>query len=62
MENIAWIFDGIGTAIVSVIFGVILGGTIGYKVGVRQKVKQSQMAGNNSTQNQIGNINKYGDK
>lgn len=67
MENISWIFDGIGTSIVMLIIGVIIGGgiggRIGYKIGIKKSVKQKQVvkskqvAGDNTTQNQIGNIN-----
>ena len=48
-----WIFSGIGTAIVS----FLLGGAVGYQIGVSSKNKQSQKAGDNSTQIQIGNTN-----
>ena len=51
-----WIFDGIGTEIISLIVGGCLGGVIGYRVGIKSKIKQSQKGGNNSTQTQIGNI------
>ncbi|MDD5943212.1 hypothetical protein [Fibrobacter sp.] len=52
-----WIFDGVGTAIISGILGAIVGGTAGYRIGVHKKisVKQKQKAGNNSNQIQIGN-------
>ena len=49
-----WIFNGIGTAIISGIVGVI-GGFVGYRIGVKKTV-QKQKAGNNATQVQIGNI------
>lgn len=55
MSNISWIFDGIGTAIISGIVGLLLGGTAGYKIGIKKtKINQSQKAGNNSSQTQIG--------
>jgi biopolymer transport protein ExbB/TolQ len=55
MNNIQWVFDGIGTAIVSTILGLIVGGICGYKIGIKKSiVKQKQKAGNNSTQVQIG--------
>ena len=55
MSNISWIFDGIGTAIISGIVGLLLGGAAGYKIGVKKtKINQSQKAGNNSSQTQIG--------
>lgn len=50
-----WIFDGIGTAIVSLIFGLLTGGAVGYKIGINKNtVKQKQKAGDNSSQTQIG--------
>jgi hypothetical protein len=50
-----WIFDGIGTAIVTLILGILTGGAVGYKIGInKNKVKQKQKAGDNSSQIQIG--------
>jgi hypothetical protein len=57
MENISWIFDGIGTEIISLIIGIISGGFVGYRIGIHNKVRQSQKAGDNSKQTQIGSIN-----
>lgn len=51
-----WIFDGIGTEIISLVVGGCFGGVIGYKVGIKAKIKQRQKGGDNSTQTQIGNI------
>lgn len=54
-----WIFNGIGTTIVSYILSFVLGGGLGYYVGqrnVKQKTKQSQKAGNNANQTQSGNV------
>ncbi len=63
MENYQWIFDGIGTTIISTILGLILGGTIGYKIGIHQRTNLNQTAGDNATQSQTGIINNYyGDK
>lgn len=56
---ISWIFDGLGTEIISLIVGLISGGAIGYKIGIHNRIKQSQKAGNNSRQTQISSIN-YG--
>ena len=52
-----WILDGIGTAIISGIVGTLIGGTAGYQIGIHKKIsiKQSQKAGDNSNQVQIGN-------
>ncbi len=54
-----WIFDGIGTEIISIIISLFIGGAIGFKIGVN-KNNQKQKAGDNSTQFQIGGNNKYG--
>ena len=59
MEHIEWIFSGIGTQIITFLVGAIIGGSCGYKIGIHNKIKQSQKAGNNSSQTQIGSIN-YG--
>ena len=32
MNDISWIFDGIGTAIVTGLLCLLLGGTVGYKI------------------------------
>lgn len=50
-----WIFDGIGTTIVTLIVGFLTGGAVGYKIGINKNtVKQKQKAGDNSSQIQIG--------
>jgi len=51
-----WIFNGIGTAIITFIVGLITGGTVGYKIGINKKttIKQKQKAVDNSSQIQIG--------
>ena len=50
-----WIFDGIGTAIITLIVGLLTGGAVGYKIGINTNtVKQKQKAGDNSSQIQIG--------
>ena len=53
-----WIFDGIGTTIISSIISLIVGGTAGYTIGINKNI-QKQKAGDNSTQIQIGGNNKY---
>ena len=58
-----WIFDGIGTAIVTFILGLLVGGSTGYKIAINKKSikqKQKQKAGNNSRQIQIGEVNDGG--
>lgn len=51
-----WIFDGIGTEIISIIISLIVGsiggGAIGYKFGIKRNSKQKQVAGNDSKQRQ----------
>ena len=50
-----WIFDGIGTSIITLIIGCLTGGAVGYKIGInKNSAKQRQKAGNNSSQSQIG--------
>lgn len=50
-----WIFEGIGTAIITLILGLLTGGAIGYRIGInKNKVTQNQKAGDNSSQTQIG--------
>ena len=56
MENIEWIFSGIGTSLLSGIIGFLLGGVTGYSVGIHNKIKQKQKAGDNSSQSQTGQI------
>lgn len=49
-----WFFDGLGTAIFTLIFGLIAGGAFGYKIGIKNTINQKQSAGDNSTQTQVG--------
>ena len=56
-----WIFDGIGTEIISIIVGLLIGacagGTIGYRIGIsKTAVKQHQKAKDESSQKQIGEL------
>lgn len=62
METINWIFDGIGTEILSLFIGLLSGGCIGYKIGIHNKVKQTQKSGHHSIQTQIGSINNGSNK
>ena len=57
-----WIFDGIGTAIISASLGLIAGGGVGYYIGVNTSIKQNQKAKDKAQQVQIGQVNNYGDK
>lgn len=50
-----WVFDGIGTAIISAILGLLLGGAAGYRIGVKKtSIRQVQKAGDKAHQTQIG--------
>ena len=48
--------DGIIIEIVTHLLCLTLGGVAGYKIGIKNSVKQSQRAGDNSTQSQVGSI------
>lgn len=37
-----WVFDGIGTEIISLLAGFLGGGFIGYKIGIKNKISQRQ--------------------
>lgn len=52
-----WIFEGIGTELLSLALGMLVGSGAGYKLGIKKSTKQMQKAGNSSTQTQIGEIN-----
>ncbi|MBR5471590.1 MAG: hypothetical protein IKU81_05710 [Oscillibacter sp.] len=52
MENLQWIFDGIGTELLSLAIGAIAGGLAGYKVGVKKSGKQTQKAKSGAKQRQ----------
>lgn len=66
MENLAWIFDGIGTELligaIGLLVGAAGGGAVGYRIGSKNKIKQKQKAGDNSNQIQIGSVNYNGDQ
>ncbi|MDR2099527.1 MAG: hypothetical protein LBP40_01700 [Campylobacteraceae bacterium] len=50
-----WIFEGLGTALITLIIGLFTGGTIGYRIGIKKsKVIQKQKAKNDAKQIQIG--------
>ncbi len=50
--DIKWIFDGIGTELLSLCAGSIIGGIVGYKIGAKGASKQKQNAGTDAEQNQ----------
>ena len=52
MENLQWIFDGIGTEILSLAIGAIAGGFAGYKAGIKKSGKQTQKARSGAKQRQ----------
>lgn len=62
METLEWIFDGIGTELISLLIGAVFGGAAGYKIGSKNKIKQKQKAGDDSKQIQIGSVNCNGDQ
>jgi hypothetical protein len=51
-----WFFDGLGTAIISLIVGVLTGGTVGYRIGIKKNTIaiQKQKAKDNAKQIQVG--------
>lgn len=52
-----WLFEGIGTAIVTFVLGLLVGGGAGYKIAINKKsTKQRQKAGDSSNQIQIGEV------
>lgn len=55
-----WIFDGIGTELISLLVGGFAGGIIGYRVGIKNKISQHQKGRDNASQVQIGSVIKNG--
>lgn len=57
-----WFFDGIGTALITLIIGLLTGGAVGYRIGIKNtnKVNQKQTAKDNALQIQVGRD--YNDK
>ncbi|MFN8309785.1 MAG: hypothetical protein U0T73_07470 [Chitinophagales bacterium] len=57
-----WFFDGLGTAIITLIVGLLTGGAVGYRVGIKKtnRVNQKQTAKDNASQIQVGRD--YNDK
>lgn len=50
-----WIFDGIGSSLITFFLGLVFGGIGGYKIGISSK--QIQSAGQNAMQKQSFNSN-----
>lgn len=58
-EWIQWVFDGLGTELVSLAIGGILGGIVGFRIGKhKRKMHQVQEAGIESEQYQKGTFRK----
>ncbi|MDR3272013.1 MAG: hypothetical protein LBT29_00820 [Flavobacteriaceae bacterium] len=55
-----WFFNGLGTAIIGLIVGTIGGSAVGYRIGINKHTQQTQKAGNNATQVQIGESSNNG--
>lgn len=51
-----WVFDGIGTELISLFVGCLTGGVIGYKIGIKNKISQHQKWRDNVNQVQIGSV------
>lgn len=50
-----WIFSGIGTSVLTGLLGMVIGGIGGIQIGKhKSKIKQTQKAGKDSKQKQIG--------
>ena len=47
-----WLFDGIGTEIISLLIGAIGGGIAGYRIAIHRTAKQRQHAGDHALQRQ----------
>ncbi|MBC6680329.1 hypothetical protein [Zhenpiania hominis] len=57
MENLQWIFDGIGTELIGLVIGAAVGGLSGYNIGVKRNGKQIQKAKSGAKQKQELTIN-----
>lgn len=55
-EWFKWVFEGIGTEIISLIIGLVVGGIGGFAIGKRTKSKQMQTAGDSSKQKQTFSV------
>ena len=54
MENVVWIFEGIGTSIFTLVIGVLFGGLAGYKIcSKKNNAKLTQKARDNAVQSQV---------
>lgn len=52
MENLQWIFDGIGTELIGLAIGAVVGGMAGYTIGINKNGKQIQKAKSGAKQKQ----------
>lgn len=55
-----WIFNGIGSEIISAVIGLLIGGVGGYSIAIRKTNNMKQKAKNNANQTQVGEINYNG--
>lgn len=49
-----WFFDGLGTMLLGLVLGGAAGTAGGWKMAKNRYVRQSQKAGNNARQSQVG--------
>jgi len=62
MQQIEWIFSGIGTQGIVWIVSTIISGVIGYRIGIHKNIgRQVQKSEDNANQEQILNIEYYAD-
>lgn len=59
MDNIEWIFSGLGTYILGLFISFLFGGVSGYFIGLHCKIVQKQRAGDNSNLRQVGLVIKH---
>lgn len=54
METVEWIIENIEPAAITAVISALAGGAVGFRIGINKKQNQSQRAGSNSHQIQIG--------
>lgn len=55
-----WFFDGLGTMLIGLVLGGAGGTAVGWKIANNKFQRQSQKAGNNASQTQVGRDYKQG--